>query len=66
LLALFLVESARRAARSYAGQIPGTLLDLAAERSLPLAPSCFIVFVGAALGCVSAWFAVREARDVQS
>ena len=65
LLALFLVEAARRAARGYAGAIPGGLLDLAAESPLPLGPSCFIVFVGAALGCASAWFAVREARDVQ-
>ena len=65
LLALFLVEAARRAARGYAGAIPGGLLDLAAENPLPLGPSCFIVFVGAALGFASAWFAVREARDVQ-
>jgi len=65
LLALFLVETARRAARGYAGAIPGGLLDLAAGSPLPLGPSCFVVFVGAALGFASAWFAVREARDIQ-
>jgi len=65
LLALFLVETARRAARGYAGAMPGGLLDLAAGSPLPLGPSCFVVFVGAALGFASAWFAVREARDLQ-
>ena len=65
LLALFLVEAARRAARGYAGPIPGGLLELAAGSPLPYGPSCSIVFVGAALGFASAWFAVREARDVQ-
>ena len=65
LLSLFLVETVRRAARGYAGAHPGELLDLAAGSSLPLGPSCFIVFVGAALGFASAWFAVREARDVK-
>ncbi len=65
LLALFLVEGARRAARGYAGAIPGGLFDLAAGSPLPLGPSCFVVFVGAALGFVSAWFAVREARDLE-
>ncbi len=64
LLALFLVETARRAARSYSEAIPGGLLDLAAGSPLPLGPSCFVVFVGAALGFASAWFAVREARDL--
>ena len=65
LLALLLVETARRAARGYAGAIPGGLFDLAAGSPLPLGPSCFVVFVGAALGFVSAWFAVREARDLE-
>lgn len=64
LLALFLVETARRAARSYSEAIPGGLLDLAAGSPLPLGPSCFVVFIGAALGFASAWFAVREARDL--
>lgn len=63
LLALILVETARRAARGYAGAIPDGLLDLAAGSPLPLGPSCFVGFVGAALGFASAWFAVREARD---
>jgi cell division transport system permease protein len=65
LLGLFFVEATRRAARGYAGAVPGGLLDLAAGRPLPLGPSCFIVLVGVALGFASAWFAVREARDVQ-
>ena len=65
LLALFLVEAARRAARGYAGAIPGGLFDLAAGSPLPFGPSCFVVFVAAALGFVSAWFAVREARDLE-
>ncbi len=64
LLALFLVEMARRAARGYAEAIPVGLLDLAAGSPLPLGPSCFVGFIGAALGFASAWFAVREARDL--
>ena len=63
LLALFLVEAARRAARRYVGAHPGELFDLAAGASLPLGPSLFVVFIGVALGFASAWFAVREARD---
>jgi cell division transport system permease protein len=63
LLALFLVETARRAARGYVGAHSGDLLDLAAGRSLPIGPSCFIVCIGVTLGFVSAWFAVREAKD---
>lgn len=65
VLALFLVEAVRRAARGYVGPNPGALLDLAAGIRLPLGPSCFVVFIGAALGFVSAWFAVREAKDAQ-
>jgi len=65
LFALILVEASRRAARGYAGAIPGGLFDLAAGNPLPLGPSCFVVLVGATLGFVSAWFAVREARDLQ-
>jgi cell division transport system permease protein len=63
LLALFLVETVRRAARGYVGAHPGELIDLAAGSPLPLGPSCFVVLVGASLGFASAWFAVREARD---
>ena len=63
LLGLFLVEAVRRAARRYVGAHPGELFDLAAGSALPLGPSCFVVFVGAALGFASAWFAVREAKD---
>jgi cell division transport system permease protein len=65
LLALLLVEAARRAARGYAGEIPGGLFDLAAGNPLSLGPACFVVFVGVTLGFVSAWFAVREARDLE-
>jgi len=63
LLALFLVEAARRAAQGYLGTHPGELFDLAAGRALPMGPSLFVVSIGAALGFVSAWFAVREARE---
>jgi cell division transport system permease protein len=62
--ALCLVELIRRTARGYVGAQPGELLELAAGRPLPLGPSCFVVFVGAALGFASAWFAVREAKEV--
>jgi len=65
-LALLLVEAARRTAQGYAGTIPGGLFDLAAGSPLPLGPSSFILAVAATLGFASAWFAVREARDVQS
>lgn len=63
MLALFLVEAARRAAGAYAGARPTDLLDLAAGSPLPPAPSCLVVGVGVALGFASAWFAVREARE---
>lgn len=63
LLGLFLVEAVRRTARWYIVAHPGELFDLAAGSPLPLGPSFFVVFIGAALGFASAWFAVREARD---
>ena len=63
LFALFLVEAVRRAAQAYAGAHSGELLDLAAGRALPPGPSSFVVFVGAALGFASAWFAVRQAGE---
>ncbi len=63
LLALFLVELARRGVRGYVGVHSGDLLDLAAGRALPLGASSFVVFIGVALGFVSAWFAVREAGE---
>jgi len=63
LLGLFLVEAVRRATRQYLGAHPGELFDLAAGSPLPLGPSSVVVFIGAALGFASAWFAVREARD---
>jgi len=65
LLALFFVEAVRRATHAYLGPHLGELLELAAGRGLPAGPSCALVFVGAALGFASAWFAVREARDPQ-
>jgi cell division transport system permease protein len=65
LLAVFLVEAVRRAARTYLGSHPGELIELAAGRGLPAGPACFVVVIGASLGFVSAWFAVREARDTQ-
>jgi cell division transport system permease protein len=65
LLALFFVEAVRRAARAYVGAHPGQLLDLAAGRPLPFAPSGFVLVIGAVLGLVSAWFAVRQAGDLQ-
>jgi cell division transport system permease protein len=65
LFALFLVEAVRRAAHAYVGAHPGDLLDLAAGGALPPGPSCFVVFVGAALGFASAWFAVREAKEAE-
>jgi cell division transport system permease protein len=63
LLALVLVEASRRVARGYLTAASGDLLDLAVGHRLPVGPSCFLLFIGAALGFVSAWFAVREARD---
>jgi cell division transport system permease protein len=65
LLALFFVELARRGARGYAGPFSSGLFDLAAGSPLPLGPSSLIVVVAAALGFISAWFAVREAKDVR-
>jgi len=66
LLAIFLVEALRRAARAQAGARPGGLLDIAAGGPLPLGPAALLVAVGAVLGFAAAWFAVREARDVTS
>ncbi len=63
LLALFLVETVRRAAHAYAGGHPGELLDLAAGFALPPGPSCLVVLAGAGLGFASAWFAVRQAKE---
>jgi cell division transport system permease protein len=64
MLALFLVEAARRAARAYGGGgRPSDLLDLAAGSPLPFGPACLIVGIGVALGFASAWFAVRDARE---
>ena len=65
LLALFLVETVRRAGRGYLAANPSGLLDLAAGNPLPLGPSCFVVLIGVALGFVSAWVAVRAAKDVE-
>lgn len=66
LLAIFLVEAVRRAAHAYLGSHPGELIELAAGRGLPAGSASFVVLVGASLGFVSAWFAVREARDPQA
>jgi cell division transport system permease protein len=65
LFALILVEASRRAARGYLAMHAGDVLDLAVGSRLPLSPSFFLLFIGAALGFVSAWFAVRDARDRQ-
>ena len=65
LVGLILVEAARRAAHAYAGSSTGGLFDLAAGSALPAGQSCFVACVGATLGFASAWFAVREARDVE-
>ena len=66
LVAIFLVEALRRTARAQAGARPGGWLDLAAGSPLPLGPAALLIAVGAVLGFVAAWFAVREARDVTS
>ena len=63
LLALFLVEASRRTAITWAGAGRGDLFDLVAGHPLPAWPSLMLVSVGAVLGCASAWFAVREARE---
>jgi cell division protein FtsX len=65
VLALFFVEVVRRAGRAYVGARPGELIDLVAGRPLPWGGSAFIVLTGAALGFASAWFAVRQAGDLQ-
>ena len=61
--ALGLVEIARRAALSRGGSHQGDLLALVAGNTLPSRPALGLVAAGAALGLVSAWFAVRETRD---
>jgi len=66
LLALFLVEAARRAARAHASGAPGGLFDIAAGSPLPPGPSSLLIALGALLGFAAAWFAVREAKDVTS
>jgi cell division transport system permease protein len=62
-LAIFLVEAARRLARTYAGHGAQGLLELVAGNPLALAPACLIVTVGVSLGLASAWLAVREAKE---
>lgn len=61
-LAVFLVEAVRRVARRYAGDGSGAF-DVLAGNPLPLGPACLIAGIGASLGVVAAWFAVREARE---
>jgi len=61
--ALILVEISRRCALAYGGAHRGDLLDLAGGNPLPLQPAFGLVAAGAALGLLSAWFAVRETRD---
>jgi cell division transport system permease protein len=66
LLALFLLEAVRRTLGGARGAHPGELFELAAGRGLPVVPSLALVAIGALLGFVSAWVAVREARDPQA
>ena len=66
LAALFLAEAVRRAAVTYAGVRTGDLTDLLAGRALPFPPSLVIVAIGATLGAISAWFAVRDPERYQS
>lgn len=59
ILAVLLVEGARRGALAYAGSESITLIDLILERGLPLEWAGLMVVVGLAVSMVSAFFAVR-------
>ncbi|MBZ5638431.1 MAG: permease-like cell division protein FtsX [Acidobacteriia bacterium] len=58
-MALFLVESARRAAVASAGPRPGVVLDILAGRPLPAGAVALVAGVGVLVGLLSAGFAVR-------
>ena len=59
VLAVALVEGARRGALAYAGSESIALVDLILERGLPLEWAGLMVVVGLAVSMVSAFFAVR-------
>jgi len=59
ILAVLLVEGARRGALAYAGAESIALIDLVLERGLPLEWAGLMVVVGLAVSMVSAFFAVR-------
>jgi cell division transport system permease protein len=61
LLALGLVEGARRGALAYAGDRALVLLDLVAERPMGLEQVVLLVAVGLLVSLTGAWFAVRRA-----
>lgn len=59
ILAVLLVEGARRGALAYAGAESIALVDLVLERGLPLEWAGLMVVVGLVVSLVSAFFAVR-------
>jgi cell division transport system permease protein len=59
ILAVLLVEGARRGALAYAGAESIALIDLVLERGLPLEWAGLMVVVGLTVSMVSAFFAVR-------
>ena len=59
VLAVLLVETARRGALAYAGSESIALIDLILERGLPLEWAGLMVLVGLAVSLASAFFAVR-------
>jgi len=59
VLAVLLVEGARRGALAYAGAESIALVDLILQRGLPLEWTGLMVVVGLAVSLVSAFFAVR-------
>ena len=59
VLAVLLVEGARRGALAYAGAESIALVDLILERGLPLEWAGLMLLVGLAVSLVSAFFAVR-------
>lgn len=63
VVALLLVEAARRATLGIAGDSAGVLLSLVAATPLSWAPSAVVLLCGVAVSFIGSWFAVRGGPD---
>jgi cell division transport system permease protein len=65
LVALALIEAARRAALGYAGDGSLALFDLLLAHALPNRFVFALITVGLAVSCIAAWFAVRHSQGLR-